>query len=128
MIRWPNPWLPPINLWNAPMRTLAISQEARRHHLKSVIENFDEFGFSHRELIDEEGSTHRALTVNQVLSLALDLEASHIKLIHTGDMGRKIGLFVVLDNTPADMIVDFGASHKADMPIADHCINGGPHA
>lgn len=112
------------------MNQLKISHEAKQRYFKSVLKNLHEFGFSTREVLSKEGSEGQNLTFNQTADLVFDLSASHVRIKHTGDPSRKIGLLVVLDadTPPAELIVDYGACNAEDMKIADRCVEGGTSA
>lgn len=81
-------------------------------------------------MLSEEGSEGQNLTFSQTADLVFDLDTSHVRIKHTGDPSRKIGLFVVLDadTPPAELIADYGASSAEDMKIADRCIERGTSA
>lgn len=107
---------------------MKFTQKAREDFLKTVLNNFHEYGFSYRSVIDEDGGAQHGLTVERIVSEVFDLGIAHITLTNTTNRGRKIGLLVVneADGAPADLIADYGAANKNDLEIADRCIQGAP--
>lgn len=105
------------------------SIDANKRFLKSVLNNFHEYGFSYRSVADGENETH-GLTIDRTVEETFAVEAAHITLTNVNDRSRKIGLFIVLDHpqAPMDLINDFGAKNKDDLAIADRCIEGGSSA
>ena len=101
--------------------------ETSKRYLRSVLNNFHEYGFSYRSVaLEGEDATH-GLTIEKAVEEAFAGDLCHVTLTNVKERSRKIGLLVVLDHPqpPMDLIADYGAANEDDMEIAQRCIEGG---
>lgn len=107
--------------------TLTISQDTQKRFLKSVLSNLAEYGFNYRSVHVSLDNVFHGVTIDRAVEIAFTNNAPHLRVTHTGNRGRKVGLMLNLEDQvpPAELISDVGAAHKDDIAIADRCIEGG---
>jgi hypothetical protein len=108
---------------------LKITEETRKRYLTSILNNFVDAGFKRLSVNDGE-EEHYGLTITDTIDMVFELELSQITLAKPKNHNRKIGLMIVMepDQTPADIITDFGATNEDDMAIAQKAIDKGTSA
>ena len=109
---------------------MKTTDAACRAFLTQVLKNFAEYGFNYRSVHYDDGQADHGLTITEAVTNARATDAAHLKLTHTKQRARKIGLLIVTepDQTPMDMIADYGTAGENDAAIADRCIQGAPLA
>jgi hypothetical protein len=112
------------------MTTLTITQDIQKRFLKSVLSHLAEYGFDYRSVYNADGSARHGLTIERATIVAFENDSPHLRVTHTGNRGRKIGLLLNLDEgtPPNELIKDVGAAHKDDIAIGERCVEGGTSA
>ncbi|WP_075881489.1 hypothetical protein [Vreelandella massiliensis] len=110
--------------------TLTITPDVQKRYLKSVLSHLAEYGFDYRSVFAPDGSARHGLTIERATIVAFENDAPHIKVTHTGNRGRQIGMMLNLDEgtPPSELITDVGAKHADDIAIGERCIEGGTSA
>jgi hypothetical protein len=98
--------------------------------LAQVLKNFAEYGFNYRSVHYDDGEADHGLSITDTVANARSTDAVHLKLTHTKERSRKIGLLIVTEpgQVPMDIVADYGAANENDVAIADRCSQGAPLA
>jgi hypothetical protein len=97
-----------------------------RAWLVRVLNNFAEYGFNYRSVMNTDGAAH-GLNPGDTADRILTTGECHLSLTNISNRGRKIGLLIGPadeNEPPAGIIHDIGTANEGDMPIATRCIMG----